>query len=312
MSSDGLLDPRRTRIHRPHTFAILSGRVHKGHATDGLVRMSVKQYLPEDDVKGVNDYAAKVLNAFSQEFKGAGDRFVGSRKLLQRFTSAVDAVLENGWSKFHEVDSAHNELCIASSILSSTDPVFTHLEYEPPLAGCTKSIDFRGTIGEVTVYVDVKTIQPSPTDRWDQFVKFEEQSRFPERVLVFLEEEWLGGELWHNMYASRERMLEHTLGLERKISDGNLAAKDTFFVLALCGHEFHWDQSDLEDFVTFYYTGFHRPDDPLSTAEAKYVEDRHLSFARAISRFACMFRSQLGLRPLRLNWRVVPPPISWA
>lgn len=274
--------------------------------------MGVKQCLPEDDVSWVNDYAGKVLNAFSAEFNAAGDRFKGSKKLLRRFTSAVDAVRTNGWSKFDAVDSAHNELCIASSILSSTDPVFTRLEYEPLLAGCAKSIDFRGTIDEGTVYVDVKTIQPSPTDRWDQFVKFEEQSRFPERVLVLLEEEWLGGELWHNMYASRERMLEHTLGLESKISDGNLAGKDTFFVLALCGHEFHWDQSDLEDFVSFYYAGFHRPDDPLSTAEAKYVEDNHLSFARAISRFACMFRSQLGLQPQRFNWRVVPPPLSWA
>lgn len=288
-------------------------RVHTGHASDGLIQMGVKRCLPNDDASWVNDYAAKVLNAFNAEFKTARDRFRGSKKVLRRFTSAVDAVRTNGWSKFHAVDSAHNELCIASSILASTDPVFTRLEYEPLLTGCAKSIDFRGTIDEGTVYVDVKTIQPSPTDRWDQFVKFKSPpSRFPDRVVVLLEEEWLGGELWHNMYKSRERMLEHTLGLEKKISDGNLAATDTFLVLALCGHEFHWDQSDLEDFVSFYYTGFHRPDDALSTAEAKYVEDNHLSFAKMISRFACMFRPQFGLRPQRMNWRVLPPKIGWA
>lgn len=289
-----------------------TGKFYARHATERSTQMSAKQNLREEDLALVNAYAAEVSSVFGTQFEAAADRFQRSGKLLRRFTSAVDVVLENGWSQFHAVDSAHNELCIASSILSSTDPVFTRLEYEPLLTGCAKSIDFRGTIAEGTVYVDVKTIQPSPTDRWGQFVTFEAQKRFPERVLVLLEKEWLGGELWHNLYASRERMLEHTLGLERKISDGNLAAKDTFFVLALCGQEFHWDQSDLEDFVSFYYTGFHRPDDPFSTAEAKYVENNHLSFARAISRFACMFRQQLGLQAQRLNWRVVPPPVSWA
>jgi hypothetical protein len=272
--------------------------------------MRAEQHLRKDDVAVVNAYAAKVSSAFSTQFKGAGDRFQGSRRLLRRFTSAVDSVLTNGWSKFLSVDEAHNELCIASAILSNTSPVFTRLEYEPRLAGCAKSIDFRAINGEVAVYVDVKTITPKPTDRWDQFIKFEERGRFPEKVVVFLQEEWLGGELWHNMYASRERMLEHTIGLEKKISAGNLAAKDTFFVLALCGYELYWHQDELEDFVSFYYTGFHRPDDPLSTAEAKYLEDNNLSFAGAISRFACMFRSQLGLHPHRLNWRVLPPDIS--
>lgn len=262
--------------------------------------------LREDDAERINTYAVRVSDAFDTEFTDTGDRFKDSQRLLQRFSKAVDGVLATGWSEFHAVDEAHNEMCIARAVLSSTDPVFSRLEYEPPLAGYAKSIDYRATNGEVTVYVDVKTIAPKPTDRWDQFVSFEEEGRFPERVEVFLDEDWLGGELWHNMYASRARMLEHALGLETKISEGKLAAKDTFFVLALCGYEYHWRQSHLEDFVFFYRFGCHGPGDPFSKAETKYIEDKHLLIGRTISRFASMFRPQGGIFPNRLKWNVGP------
>jgi hypothetical protein len=263
--------------------------------------------LMGDDLARVNAYAEEVLNAFDALFKDAEDRFKDSALLLKRFTKAVDAARSNGWSEFHAVEETHNELCIVDSLLSSTEPAFASLEYEPVLAGCSKSIDFRASSDEVTVYIDVKTIAPRPTDRWDQFVAFEQQRRFPERMVFILEREWLGGELWHNMFASRARMLEHTLALEKKISDANLAATGTFFVLALCGHEFHWRQRKLEDFVSFYRTGFHRPDDPFSTAEAKTIEEKELHLSGQISQFACMFRPQFGIYPNRLNWHVEAP-----
>jgi hypothetical protein len=258
----------------------------------------------------VNAYAEEVWDAFYTRFKDAEDRFKDSALLPQRFIKAVDSTRSNGWSKFHAVEEIHNELCIAEALLSSTNPTFATLEYEPVLAGSSKSIDFRAGSDEVTVYIDVKTIAPRPTDRWDQFLTFDQQDRFPERMIFILEKEWLGGELWHNMYASRARMLEHTLALEKKISDANLAAEGTFFVLALCGHEFHRRQSKLEDFVSFYRTGSHRPDDPFSTAEAKYLEDNGVCLSGQISRFACIFRPQFGIYPNRLNWNVVAPRYS--
>lgn len=263
--------------------------------------------LMGDDLARANAYAEQVLNAFDTRFKDAEDRFKDSALLLQRFTEAVGTARSNGWSEFHAVEETHNELCIADALLSSTEPAFATLEYEPILAGCSKSIDFRAGSGEVTVHIDVKTIAPRPTDRWDQFLTFEQQGRFPERMIFFLEKEWLGGELWHNTFASRARMLEHAIALEKKIADANLAATNTFFVLAFCGREFHWRQSKLEDFVSFYRTGIHRPDDPLSTAETKYIEDKGLYLSGQISRFACMFRPQFGIYPNRLNWHVEAP-----
>jgi hypothetical protein len=69
-------------------------------------------------------------------------------------------------------------------------------------------------------------------------------------------------------------MLEHAPGLERKVSRGNLTAKNTHFVLVLCGNEYHWHLSQLEDFVFFYNLGIDGAGDPFSRAEVKYIHDK--------------------------------------
>lgn len=218
-------------------------------------------------------------------------------------------MLENGRSLVSGVDEAHNELCVVSQLLANAEPLFTLLEYEPALPGCAKSIDFRATTADgLTLYVDVKTIKPKPKDRWDQFVKAREDGWLPENVHVTLAKEWLGGELWHGMFAARARMLEYALGLEEKIRDCKLAADDkTFFILCLCGEGFHWHHDGLEDFVAFYRSGSHRGDDPFSKAETKYIADNKITLDRTITRFACMNRPQFDLRHRRLNWNVQPP-----
>ena len=136
------------------------------------------------------------------------------------------------------------------------------------------------------------TMFTKPKDRWDQFEKALNNGWFPENVRVTLSKGWLGGELWHNMFAARARMLEYALELEAKITDCKLAEDNTSFILALCGDGFHWHRDDLEDFVSFYRNGSHRRDDPFSKAETKYIADNHITLDKTIWRFACMNRSQ--------------------
>ena len=119
--------------------------------------------------------------------------------------------------------------------------------------------------------------------------------------------DWLGGELWHYECASRARFLEYTLELEGKIRGCSVASQNTFFVLAFCGTGFEWHESDLEDFVSYYYKGVHRPDDPFAKMEMKYVRDKRISIDRSVSRFAYMQRSKWEVAPKRLNWNVQPP-----
>lgn len=270
--------------------------------------MNTDSAITDDDISWINTYRKTVVETYSNRFQENEDRFADWQRLIDSFSGAVEAVLRHGREKFHAVDEAHNELCIAHVFLSNPDPSFVSLEYEPALSGTDKSIDFRAVTedGRV-VYIDVKTIKPKPTDRWDQYERALKEGWLPENVKVLLSEEWHGGELWHNMFAARSRMLEYALELEQKITDANLAGDKTTFVLALCGEGFYWHQDELEDFVSFYRTGQHREDDPFREAEAKYIEDQRISLLRSISNFACMRRIQGNIDCKRMNWNVLPP-----
>jgi len=242
-------------------------------------------------------------------FQAANDRFTNPGPLLAKFMEAVGTVLQRGRGFFRGVDEAHNELCIAHAILTDQQTHFTRLEYEPPIPGSAKTIDFLTlTDTGLTVFVDVKTIKPLPTDRWEQYQRALDESWFPRNVNVLLSQRWLGGEFWHQMFSARSRMLEYALELEQKIAEGKLQRDGSLFILALCGESlFSWREDELEDFVAFYQAGRHRNDDPFSQAEDKYIADQHILLTRAISRFACMRRPQGEILPKRLNWNVQPP-----
>ncbi|MBZ5700454.1 MAG: hypothetical protein LAN84_01255 [Acidobacteriia bacterium] len=268
--------------------------------------------LTADDIAWVKAHAAEVTQTFGAEFAAARDRFKEGQLLLNRFNTAIESVLKNGRGHFSPVDEAHNEICIASALLANTRLRFIRLEYEPPLPGCAKTIDFRATAdnGQI-VYVDVKTIKSQAADRWDQFEKATKEGWIADNVHVVISQDWLGGEIWHAWFAARARMLEYTLELEQKIAEGNLAGENTPFVLALCGDGFGWQQDGLEDFVSFYYSGIHRADDAFSKVELRYISDKKITINRTISQFAYMKRPQSQIRPIRLNWNVRPPRDSF-
>ena len=163
----------------------------------------------------------------------------------------------------------------------------------------------------MTFYIDVKTIKPESKDRWEQFVRARKEKWLPENVGVELDQEWLGGTLWHYMFASRARMLEHALELENKIAEGALGTDNVAFILALCGEGFYWHEHDLEDFVSFYSNGRHRADDPFSQVELKYMAEKRLHLNGTISSFAFMIRRQGEVRQRLLKWHVQPPRDSF-
>jgi hypothetical protein len=269
---------------------------------------SASANLTAADIAWVKAHAAEVTQTFGAEFAAASDRFAQGQLLLERFNAAIESILKNGRGHFGAVDEAHNEICIASALLANTWLRFTRLEYEPPVPGCARTIDFRATAdnGQI-VYADVKTIKPQAADRWDQFEKATEEGWIADSVHVVIVEEWLGGEIWHAWFAARARMLEYTLELERKIAEGNLARENALFVLALCGDGFRWRQDGLEDFVSFYYRGVHRADDTFSKCELRYMADKKIMLNRTISQFAYVKRPQTQVRPARLNWNVRAP-----
>jgi hypothetical protein len=248
------------------------------------------------------------VDTYGAEFAASADRFNDGNVLLDRFSTAVDAVLKNGRGQFRAVDEAYNELCAASALLSNKQLTFVRLEYEPPLPGCARTIDFRATAedGQI-VYVDVKTIKPEDTDRWEQFERARSEGWFPDNIVVGIAKEWLGGEIWHAWFAARARMLEYSLELEQKITEAALQTENAVFVLALCGDGFRWHPDLYEDFVSFYRSGVYRGDDTFSMVEQKYMEDKNISLTRTIPRFAYFQRKQGEVRTNRVNWNVRPP-----
>lgn len=270
--------------------------------------MNAEQPFSDEEISRVKTYASDVLSVFRAQFSDAANRFSSSEPLLRRFAREINNVLANGSSYFHAVDEAHNELCIASALLLNSTPRFSRLAYEPLIAGCAKTIDFRAISDDgLTVFVDVKTIEPGGKDRFDQYQKALRENWLPHRVNLILPPQYYGGEEWHNMVAARSRMLEHTLEFEEKIDSGKLKANNTVLVLAFCANSFSWHESELEDFVSFYFTGIHRPDDPFSSMEAKHINEGKIALARTISRFAYMFRPRFDSDCSKLNCDVQPP-----
>jgi hypothetical protein len=263
--------------------------------------------LDEDDIRWLEGYRSEVVKTYGDLFAKEADRFPDGEQLLRRFNEAVDATLKG--ASIRAAEEAHNELCIARALLLNTKLQFSGISYEPTLPGCAKSIDFRAVSTDgVTVFVDVKTIKPEPKDRWEQFERAIREEWFPANHNVFLAKEWLGGEIWHNMFAARARMMEYTLELEAKIRECGLTGREnTVFVLALCGDGFHWHEDGLEDFVQFYRSGRHRSDDHFAKAEAHFMEEESISFERTVTRFACMKRGSWETLPARLNWNVQAP-----
>lgn len=225
--------------------------------------------LSEETAARLRTYAIAVADIFTSLFRQARDRFTGWERLLDNFAMAVKSVLRHGARRFSDVNSAHNELCIAGAVLADT--AVRRLQYEPRLPGTLKSIDFRAERLEATVFIDVKTIQPETKDRWSQYERAREEQFFPENVRFGIEKEWLGGEIWHSAYASRGKMLEYALELEKKIAEARIT--DALCNLAFCGNGLDWHQDELEDFVSFY-RGRHRADDPFGRMEHTHV-DRH-------------------------------------
>jgi len=278
--------------------------------------MSARAPMDDDAIRRFKGYAAASVCMFEPRFRASEARFRGWEALLSRFGEAVARVEAEAWDwkAVSCVDEVHNELCIADAVLSSTAERLRcqALQYEPPIPGCARTIDFRvHTEDGLTVHVDVKTVKPIPRDRWGQFQKALASGWIPDNISVVLSRDAHGGEIWHGWFAARSRMLEYSVETEAKISEGGLAGDRNLFVLALCGSGWEWHEDTLEDFVHFYRTGVHRDDDPFAQMELDHIRKNVITFTREISSFACLVRPRGHLHPRRLNWNVQSPPQPW-
>lgn len=262
------------------------------------------------DVAWLDEYEQSTLNHFRPRFAGYGVRFSNGEALLTRYSAAIRDLIAQGRAHFRPVDEAHNEICVADAILADPSTAHATLLYEPPLPNTDKTVDFvlREACGKCSL-IDIKTIKPQPRDRWDQYQRAIKEGWLPENVQFLLRQEWQGGEFWHTAFAARSRFLEYTLELEEKLAAAAYGDAAHRRILMLCGEGFYWHQDELEDFVAYYQSGTHRPDDPFSRAEARHIETNGLVLQRNITSFGCLDRRQGEVTARRINWHVRPPPL---
>ncbi|OGW73676.1 MAG: hypothetical protein A3J72_02455 [Nitrospirae bacterium RIFCSPHIGHO2_02_FULL_40_19] len=263
----------------------------------------------EKDPDWVINYLRKTISIFQERFGNNSRRFPDGEACISNYIKNLKEYYRKGQPEpviRRTLEEIHNELCVADALLQCNNPFFTTIRYEPSLPRCNKTIDYVCVLPNSSLYyVDVKTIMPESIDGWKKFLN--NKKYIPTNIEVILEQDLMGGEIWHRWYASRGRMLEYTIELENKISECGLCHESSVFVLVFCGNGSDWHVSRLEDFVAFYKTASHRYDDAFSEMEKHYLKEQNIQLQRSISRFAYFERSFGFLEPKKIIWNIQPP-----
>ncbi len=240
----------------------------------------------------------------------ASDRFPSGSDLINRFGAAAVQLVRAGLDRLNHFQEVHNELCVAVALVENTDPVCSLIEYEPRFPDCQKRFDFRAEFGSGPARLfEVKTIHPIAQDDWGRYESAVQTARFPDNAQLVLEREWLGGELYHNAYASRAKLLDYTLETESKTQECLGPEPNSITHLMLCTNGFDWHVDMLEDFVYFYRHGRHFNGDHFRLMEEHYIVENNIQLLRNIHYFGYLRRPTTEARPAGGTWSV--PPVQW-
>lgn len=244
----------------------------------------------------------KIQTEFERIFRQEADRFVDWKKLIKRFERALKSLKHNDPESYCRIDEIHNEMCVAYVLLTSNNSKIDKILYEPQIPGISKTIDFGYTAEGKFGYVDVKTICPRPLDHWDKFESALKNGYFPDYCTFSLTKEHGGGLIWHDITASRNKMLDYTRELEEKIDSISDAIEDISILLVFCGNGFNWSCSDLENFVEYYWLGKHSAFDRLAKMEVHHIEVKAIKLNRLINCFGYMKRRFQSMYPDEIKW----------
>lgn len=234
----------------------------------------------------------------------------GHQKLLAKYHAACAAWHSESVNHVQGITATVNELCVAKLILD--DKKVTSASYEPQLEGTAKTIDFLvclvGT--EARIFYDVKTVQPEKGDAWNRYENMKSKGWFTPHTSLELEQEGMGGEIAHELFASREKFLDYTLELEAKIQSLPMQTL-TNFRLIFCGNGIQWQRDHLEDFAAFYFSGHSRADDTLGSMQSHYMAEKGITFDRSIHEFCYFARERLKTEIDVFGCDVRGPRLPW-
>ncbi|CAG1065565.1 hypothetical protein BAC1_01149 [uncultured bacterium] len=251
-------------------------------------------------------YIHEVENALCTVLKSNAVRFPSLKVLLNRFECTSKRLLSEGFKHLRQFIEFHNELCTAVMLLE--EPNCEQLDYEPVSAVCEKRFDFHlRYTKQKPMWVEVKTIHPLTKDDWWKYEQDLGLGRFG-NVKLILNEEWLGGEIYHDAYASRSKILEYVVETENKIESCLKDKIEDNTCLVFFSNGTDWYLDELEDFVFYYRHDKHHSGDTFAQMEDYHIKENRIILKRNIHLFAFMERSLTEIRPNRVRWNVRPSP----
>lgn len=243
----------------------------------------------------------------------AGQQLTGDACDVRPPVSAAECWRSNQyWPEyFSGFEEVHNELCVAVFILEASNSPCTKFEYEPAEGLCSKRFDFSAAFqARQTARVEVKTIHPGRIDSWEQYERLGRNTRFPDNATLYLEKQWLGGELFHTYSAARAKLLAYPIETEEKVERCLTDAERRRVFLVFFSNGFDWHVDHLEDFLHLYRHGHHFEGDHFRLMEEHYIKEKELHFKRNIQHFGFMLRGTTAIRPSVGWWDV--EPVKWS
>jgi hypothetical protein len=262
------------------------------------------------DCELVEKFLREVESEILPSISAGATRLQGHQKLLANYHAARVAWQSGSVDHVQGITAAVNELCIARRILD--DNKVESASYEPQLKSTRKTIDFLVYLvgSDARIFYDVKTIQPEGLDKWDSYKRAKDSGWFTPNTCLALEQEGMGGAIFHELLASRQKFIDYTLELEEKIRPLS-NCKRTYFRLVLCGDGFQWRRDHVEDFADFYFFGHCRVDDTLGAMQTHYMEKKGINFDRTIHGFCYFERKRSSTAVAAFKCDVHGPKFPW-
>lgn len=262
------------------------------------------------DYELVEKFLREVESEILPSISAGATRLQGHQKLLANYYAARDAWQSRSVDHVQDITAAVNELCVARRILD--DNKVESASYEPQLESTGKTIDFLVCLvgSDARIFYDVKTIQPEGRDKWDNYEKAKNSGWFTSNTHLALERERMGGAIFHDICASRQKFIDYTLELEEKIRPLSNCER-TYFRLIFCGDGFQWRCDHLEDFIDFYFSGHCRVDDTLGAMQTHHMKEKGVNFDRSIHGFCYFERKRSSTAVAAFKFDVHGPRLPW-
>jgi hypothetical protein len=255
------------------------------------------------------DIGLELLIADALElYKPIAGLVINGSQLLLQFQATIELCAQGTAGCERQLLEKINELATAKMLVE--DPAIqSDISYEPDLLPSGRKIDFVIEREADNLYVEVKTVRPEARDDAESWGRYEEVRNYhPENVNFIVREDWMGGMIYANSFASRSKFLQSSLQFEERLEEVQ-SVRVGPGVLVFCGTGFQWDVSELEDFADFYRHGRHRADDPFALMEQHEIAKKEISIRRNISDFAFIQRDSREAEGRRVVYPVRGPKI---